>query len=66
MKKGYDAPFPDASYKAGARRFPFLLPFAEPALGEAEAQAETKTRLRQLALPVNVVFSDADELLSAG
>ena len=58
VKAGYDAPFPDASYKAGARRFPFLLPFAEPALGEAEAQAETKAGLRQLELPVNVVFSD--------
>ena len=65
VKQGYDAPFPDASYKAGARRFPFLLPFAEPVLGEAAAQAETKAKLRELVLPIHVVFSDADELLSA-
>jgi hypothetical protein len=34
----YDAPFPDARYKAGARRFPWCIPFAEPAAGNAADQ----------------------------
>ena len=64
VKKGFDAPFTDFSSKAGARRFPYLLPFAQPVLGEAKAQAETFVELQKLNLPFHFVWGDSDELLS--
>lgn len=64
VKKGFDAPFTDSASKAGARRFPYLLPFAEPELGQAAAQAETFIKLQKLNLPFHFMWGDADELLS--
>src|SRR5690606_33956318 len=56
----YDAPFPDVRYKAGVRRFPFCLPFAEPEAGNAAVQERCFRALPGLGKPVHVVFADAD------
>ena len=55
-------PSPGEASKAGARRFPFCIPFAEPELGDATVQAETRARLRTVDLPVHVVFGDDDPI----
>ncbi|MBI3695936.1 MAG: alpha/beta fold hydrolase [Acidobacteria bacterium] len=39
VEAAYEAPFPDAASKAGPRRFPWCLPFAQPVEGNAEDQA---------------------------
>jgi len=57
---GFDAPFTGEASKAGARRFPFLIPFGEPELGDADVQAAARATLRTAGLPVHVVFGDAD------
>jgi haloalkane dehalogenase len=62
--RAFDAPFVDEAAKAGARRFPFCIPFAEPELGDADLQAETRARLRTVGLPVHVAFGDADPIFS--
>ena len=56
----YDAPFPSVEFKAGARRFPFCLPFAKPDLGQAEQQAADYAKLPALPMPKHVIFGDAD------
>ena len=56
----FDAPFTGSDSKAGARRFPFCIPFAEPVLGDAALQAEVRARLRTWPVPVHVVFADDD------
>ncbi len=56
----FDAPFPGEDAKAGARRFPFCIPFAEPVLGDADLQAELRARLQTWPVPVHVVFADDD------
>jgi haloalkane dehalogenase len=61
----YDAPFEHARAKAGARRFPFCIPFAEPEAGDAAAQARDFARLKALDRPVHVIFGDADEVFTA-
>ncbi len=62
--RAFDAPFVDEASKAGARRFPFCIPFAEPELGDAALQAETRARLRTVGLPVHVAFGDADPIFT--
>ncbi len=47
----YDAPFPDESYKAGARQFPLLVP-TEPDDPESAANREAWDVLADLDLPV--------------
>lgn len=56
----YDAPFPDARFKAGARRFPWCIPFAEPEAGNASDQERCFRALPKLGKPVHVAFGDAD------
>ena len=56
----YDAPFPDARYKAGARRFPWCLPFAEPQAGNAADQERCFHALPKLGKPTHFVWGDAD------
>ena len=55
----YDAPFPDDSYKAGARQFPMLVPTRpdDPASG---ANREAWEVLRQWQEPFLTAFSDSD------
>ena len=59
----YDAPFPDARYKAGIRRFPVCLPFAEPELGSASEQQRLWDALGAWnGCPVHLMFGDADPI----
>jgi len=58
----YDAPFPDFASKAGARRFPFCIPFAEPDAGNAKDQQRCYDALRRYPHPVHFAFGDADEV----
>lgn len=62
---GYDAPFPDDSYKAGARIFPSLVPTTpdDPAAAANLAAWET---LRRFDKPFLCTFSDKDPILGKG
>jgi haloalkane dehalogenase len=55
----YDAPFPDESYKSGARAFPLLVP-TEPDDPGGIANAKAWPILAELDLPFLVAFSDSD------
>ena len=56
----YDAPYDGAASKAGARRFPFCIPFAEPHAGNASSQQWCFDTLPALGLPIHLAFGDAD------
>jgi haloalkane dehalogenase len=62
---GYDAPFPDDSYKQGARQFPLLVPTApdDPA---AEANRRAWETLRTFEKPFLCTFSDKDPITRGG
>lgn len=62
---GYDAPFPDDSYKAGARRMPMLVPSSpdDPASADNRAAWEV---LRTLEIPWLTAFSDQDPVTGGG
>ncbi|HEY5108354.1 MAG TPA: alpha/beta fold hydrolase [Acidimicrobiales bacterium] len=62
MANAFDAPFTGVESKAGARRFPLCIPFAEPELGDAALQSEVRGHLRHWPLPVHVAFGDADPI----
>ncbi len=57
----YDAPFPDASYKAGARTFPLLIP-QSPDDPAAPAQAAAWEALSRFDKPFLCAFSDSDPI----
>jgi haloalkane dehalogenase len=61
----YDAPFPDDSYKAGARKFPSLVPTApdDPAHDANVAAWEV---LREFDRPLLCAFSDGDPITKGG
>jgi haloalkane dehalogenase len=61
----YDAPFPDRSAKAGARRFPFCIPLEDPEPGQAVEQARDHRALRDLPQPKHLIFGDADVVFPA-
>jgi haloalkane dehalogenase len=61
----YAAPFPTAAHKAGARRFPFCIPFGEPEAGQATEQALDQAFLRTSPLPKHLLFGDADTVFAA-
>ena len=58
---GYDAPFPDESYKEGARQFPMLVPTSpdDPAAGP---NREAWDVLRRWTRPFLCAFSDQDPI----
>ncbi len=61
----YDAPFPDDSYKAGARAFPVLVPTRgdDPA---AEANRRAWEALEEWDKPFLTAFSDGDPITAGG
>lgn len=61
----YDAPFPDDSYKAGARVFPALVPTSpqDPATPDQEAAWKVLERFEK---PFLLCFSDADPITKGG
>jgi haloalkane dehalogenase len=58
-RAAYDAPFPDARFKAGARVFPSLIP-VRPDDPASEAQREAWRALAQWRKPFITCYSDAD------
>lgn len=59
----YDAPFPDASYQAGARQFPMLVP-AGPDDPASEANRAAWQVLRTLDTPVLTAFGAEDKVMA--
>ena len=68
----YDAPYPDDTYKAGARMFPELVstpstdPTNRPAMAEAENNAAAWGVFQKFTKPVLLAFSDEDTVMAGG
>jgi len=61
----YDAPFPDDTYKAGARQFPMLVP-TSPEDPASAANREAWETLRGWTKPFLTAFSDQDAITRGG
>lgn len=64
VRAAYDAPFPDESYKAGARAMPGLVPI-RPDDPASAANRAAWTVLVQAQLPALIAFSDSDPITAA-
>ncbi|MFJ9369028.1 haloalkane dehalogenase [Nocardia sp. NPDC101769] len=62
---GYDAPFPDETYKAGARAFPMLVP-THPDDPAGPANRRAWEQLAHFGKPVLTAFSDGDPITAGG
>ncbi len=61
----YDAPFPDETYKAGARRFPLLIPLTPDHASVSENKAAWRV-LEGWTKPFVTCFGDADPITAGG
>ena len=64
-KAAYDAPFPEERYKAGARRFPLLVPIT-PQHGSVPENIAAWKVLGSFTRPWLTAFSDADPVTKGG
>ena len=64
LAAAYEAPFPDASFKAGIRRFPWMLPFAQPGEGNAVDQERCFRALAAWTKPIHFIFGDRDDVFT--
>ena len=65
VEAAYDAPYPDESYKAGARIFPALVP-TSPDMDGAADNVEAWKVLRNFKKPFLTCFSDQDPITRGG
>ena len=65
IRAAYDAPFPDESYKAAARRFPMIVPI-KPNDPASQANREAWEKLKQWKKPFLTAFSDSDSITAGG
>jgi haloalkane dehalogenase len=64
-RAAYDAPFPDESYKEGARQFPVLVPITPEHASVAENKAAWE-KLERFDKPFVTAFSDGDAVTRGG
>jgi len=65
LENAYELPFTGSiPAKAGARRFPWCLPFAEPEAGGAARQAQAFEALKQWQKPAHIIFGAADPVFT--
>lgn len=63
IERAYEAPYGgNIAAKAGARRFPWCIPFAEPEAGAADRHAAAFAALKSWPKPVHVIFGADDPI----
>lgn len=61
IKDAYSAPFPDNTYKAAARKFPYLVP-TKPSDEATPYMQMARKELPKWTKPVQIIFSDGDPI----